>query len=381
MKAPRVFATLLSATLLSSTLVGLPSIARAEDDAVTESARQRFQEGVKLFDAGQFERARAAFLQAYALRAHPAVLLNLAQSELRSGHNVEAMEHFTQFLRENPAPGPEHEEATKGLAAARAKVAEVTLVVDTAGAQIGVDGVARGTAPLPGAIFLTPGEHTITAQLGERSASQAITTTAGSTITVKLALTAAAATAPAAPASETPPSTSAGDAAEAAPADTPADTERLGLVEWYQQRPIAWAGTGLTILGLGLGVGFAIASNSAYDQADQDRAAIVAQAGKIGLSAPPCRGTSFTGQFASYRSDFEKACHIFQEHSDSGDNRKTVSIVSFVVGGVAAAGTVAYYFIDNRPKPKAAAERPGIEWAMAPVVAPGEGGLTVFGSF
>ena len=53
-------------------------------------ARRRFQEGVKFFDQKKFEEARAAFLQAYALKHHPAVLLNLAQSEIRSGHPLEA---------------------------------------------------------------------------------------------------------------------------------------------------------------------------------------------------------------------------------------------------------------------------------------------------
>src|SRR5690348_30854 len=53
--------------------------AAAPADPITEVARQRYQEGVKAFDAGKFEDARAAFLQAYALKRHPAVLLNVGQ--------------------------------------------------------------------------------------------------------------------------------------------------------------------------------------------------------------------------------------------------------------------------------------------------------------
>ena len=59
-------------------------------DAMTEMARQRFQEGVKFYDQKKYEESRAAFLQAYALKHHPAVLLNLAQAELRSNHPVDA---------------------------------------------------------------------------------------------------------------------------------------------------------------------------------------------------------------------------------------------------------------------------------------------------
>ena len=53
-------------------------------DAVTEVARQRYREGVKAYEAGRYEDARSAFLQAYALKRVPAVLLNLGQSELRT---------------------------------------------------------------------------------------------------------------------------------------------------------------------------------------------------------------------------------------------------------------------------------------------------------
>ena len=54
------------------------------DEATTKAARARFLEGVEFYDKKQYEAARAAFLQAYALRKHPSVLLNLAQSSLRA---------------------------------------------------------------------------------------------------------------------------------------------------------------------------------------------------------------------------------------------------------------------------------------------------------
>ena len=65
-----------------------------------------FQEGVTFYDAKDYEKARAAFLQAYALKKHPSVLLNLAQSELRSGHEADAAQHFDQYLRENLSDPP-----------------------------------------------------------------------------------------------------------------------------------------------------------------------------------------------------------------------------------------------------------------------------------
>ena len=73
--------------------------ARAEtEDPTTAVARSRFKEGVDFYDKGQYEQARASFLQAYALKKHPAVLLNLAWSCLKSGHALEAEHYFKQFL-------------------------------------------------------------------------------------------------------------------------------------------------------------------------------------------------------------------------------------------------------------------------------------------
>ena len=111
-----------------------------EKDTVTDTARRRFQEGVKFFDQKRFEEARTAFLQAYALKHHPTVLLNLAQSEIRSGHSLEAARHFSAFLHESSnASGGERAEGEKGLASARSKLGRIQVSV-TAGAEVLVHG-------------------------------------------------------------------------------------------------------------------------------------------------------------------------------------------------------------------------------------------------
>src|SRR5262245_38844234 len=118
-----------------------PRIGLAQDDATIEMARQRFREGVQYYDAHHFEKARLAFLQAYAIKPHPSVLLNLAQSELRSGHPDDAATHFSQYLRTNTGlTDAERQETTLGYNNAKSRVAEVALAVDPAGAQVLVDG-------------------------------------------------------------------------------------------------------------------------------------------------------------------------------------------------------------------------------------------------
>jgi len=113
---PVAFALMLA---LAPTAVSLPRLAHAQqgaqDDALTKAARARFQEGVDAFDKGNYEAARASFKQAYALKQHPAVLLNLAQSSLKSGHYLESAKMFQQYIvdplgdartRRSGAPGP-----------------------------------------------------------------------------------------------------------------------------------------------------------------------------------------------------------------------------------------------------------------------------------
>src|SRR6187549_2744232 len=86
----------------AAVVMSCASTAAAQSDGETEVARQRFLEGVKHYDQKDFDKARLAFLQAYLLKPHPAVLLNLAQSELRAGRFADAAQNFAKYVRENP---------------------------------------------------------------------------------------------------------------------------------------------------------------------------------------------------------------------------------------------------------------------------------------
>ena len=108
-------------TLVSTVLVSLLVAAGARADELKDEARARFDEGVTLYDQGSYEAARAKFLQAYALKKHPTVLLNLAWSSLKGGHPKDAEDYFAQYLKETEEDGatPKREEARRGLADAR----------------------------------------------------------------------------------------------------------------------------------------------------------------------------------------------------------------------------------------------------------------------
>ena len=148
--------TLAVALLLSTPLSAFRTAARAQDDTLVKEARARFKEGVDLYDKGQYEAARAKFFEAYALRRHPAILLNLGLSSLKSGHPAEAARYLTQFQREATSATPqEHSDADKAITEARTKDSRVDVSAPT-GTEISVDDTVIGTTPLADSIDSIP---------------------------------------------------------------------------------------------------------------------------------------------------------------------------------------------------------------------------------
>ncbi len=82
----------------------LPSSAHAQSDAGSDAqARALFEEGRAAYERGEFEVAMRAFRRAYVLSPRYALLYNIGQSELRIGHDAEALEALEGFLRQAPA--------------------------------------------------------------------------------------------------------------------------------------------------------------------------------------------------------------------------------------------------------------------------------------
>jgi hypothetical protein len=159
-------------------LCAWPLLARADDVKV---AHQRFKEGVEYFDKGEYDKARAAFLQAYALKKHPAVLLNLAQSCLRAHREAEAARHFKQYLAEGKGTPSEMDIARRGLADARARDGRIEIRAPN-GAEVLVDDQSVGVAPIE-LYDIEPGKHVVRVKDG---ASQTVTVAAGAVVVADL---------------------------------------------------------------------------------------------------------------------------------------------------------------------------------------------------
>lgn len=377
---------------LSSALMG-SSMARAEEkDAVTEMARRRFQEGVKFFDQKRYEEARGAFLQAYALKRHPALLLNLAQSEIRSGHPAEAARHFSAYLREAPnASALERSEAEKGLREARAKLARIQISAPS-GADVLVDGESVGQAPITDPVDVTPGTHNIEARQGGKSASTTVSVMvsrlAATTLTFETApppppppaaaeppppAVPPAAPAPAepelAPAPEAPKEAEPPKPKEEPAAAAAADEERESFLTWVGHNELAYVGLGVTGVGLGMFIGFGLAAQ----RADENVASV---AGQIRQEIAMQRLSRTNVCADPVQDGFGDACNILSSNVDARDLDRTLATVGLVAAGVGAVATVTAYFVTSG---KSTARRGGAQ--IAPIAGANQTGLAVFGTF
>ncbi|MGK3993848.1 hypothetical protein [Sorangium sp. So ce1024] len=412
---------------------------------VTEVARQRYEDGVKAYDAGRFEDARIAFRQVYTLKQHPAVLLNLGQSELRSNHLEDAGNHLQQFLREHTTATPEQRAAAeKAIADVKRRTAFIVVAADANGADISIDGVLIGKAPLPDPVFVTPGKHTLFATYQDRSATTQVDAKIGVATPATLTLgttgappapvagapapdpaTPPGVPTPASPAGATPaptqppaggtaepvpgttapgaaaPGAAAPSAAPAAPASsggfTFSTSNTLGTMapdqasggrepffDWYTRKPLAWVGTGVAGVGLVMGiVGTAIAG-SANGNAEEIGNEIKAFVARNEGTIPAHRRAQPCGRRDDPSGDlpgFERACGSLREELDTYDGALPWAVTGWVLLGVGVVGTATYAMIDWYPSKQQTATAGPRVTRIAPIVAPGQASLSVAGTF
>jgi tetratricopeptide (TPR) repeat protein len=347
--------------LLSGLL--LSSRAAAQTDGETEVARQRFREGVAHYDRQDFEKARLAFLQAYLLKPHHAVLLNLAQSELRAGRNAEAAENFAKYIRENPtAPAMDHAKA--GFEEARQRVTELNVQVNATGATVSLDGADVGRSPLPNVVYLTPGRHSVVARKGTASAEKVLDAVAGRREYITLELREGYTPTPLAPGDE---ATSTTASVGTVGAETGTDSgQRQGFFDWLGSSPAAVAT--ISVAGLALGTSAVLAgfANNRYAAANDAKSQIMAALQRdvnrdgVDPGSTPCGAAGIAGGNATFgpglttperqedlAAQYRNACDVFTDRSDSGDRLKTLSLVSLGVGAFATIGTIVWYFSDS----------------------------------
>lgn len=139
------------------------------DKKTEKAARKAFKEGVAHFEAGRMEEAVTAFRGAYALSPSWKLLYNIGQAEAAAKHHGAALEAFEQYLSEG---GDDINDARRNEVVAEVKrLREMVGLLEfdaPDGAQVTIDGAARGRTPLPGRVRVAAGiDHEVLITMGE----------------------------------------------------------------------------------------------------------------------------------------------------------------------------------------------------------------------
>ncbi|XXX73943.1 hypothetical protein WMF30_40485 [Sorangium sp. So ce134] len=345
-----------SALVTAAPALALAAPGGAQDEVMTEKVRELHKEGNAHYARGDYERARVAYLAAWALQRRLQIAGNLAEAEMKLGRFLEAAEHLAYYLREapkeQPPPPPAEMKAAEALyAAARAQVGELSIATLENGAEILVDGEVVGVAPLPAPVFVEPGMHTVSARRGNRFGARQVRIDKGGAASVEVELADGDLGAPMAPPRAKPQDSAAPEPPASAAPERPAGGARLPVV------PMVIGGA-LGVVGLGVGVGFTLAANAKGTEIDG-----------------PLR-VGDGNRSACYQSR-SAACARLGDAVDELDAFTSAAVVGYVVGGAAIAATAGYVLWS-----RSAGDSQGkAQVTAAPWFAPGGGGVGVAGRF
>ncbi len=363
MRTPSRRLTLVLLLSFAPTFAPHAALAQATDPTL-QAAHDRFAEGVDFYDKGEFEKARASFLQAYALHKHPAVLINLAQSTLRSGHILDADRYFTRYIRESASLTPEQRaEAEKGLAEARTKLGRID-VLAPAGVAVTIDTELAGTDGST-TLDVEPGPHTVKGG-GE---TETTTVAAGQTVVVKLGKGEASAPPPpvVVPVPEPSPPPPAPVEPEApVPAPPPsADDSKPGVFSPPKTMLPVWAGAGVGFAGFLTAIILGVEKGNAQDEYNSQMATI--QGSIKGSSTGACLNPK-TAALAS-------ACGALSSDGSDVNGDATVANVGVVVGIVGVAFAAGWYLF--APKRDARPANALLQPTLRPVAGPHMSGMSL----
>jgi hypothetical protein len=177
------------AVLAAAWLVAAPARAQpAPTPGEVEEARKHYARGVELYEQHADTAALGELERAYELAPNWKVLYELAVVELALHDFAASLGHFEQYLDQGKeaVKGARREEVIARIAQLQQEVGTIDLVT-AAGAELKVDDVDVGTAPLAKPLILNPGHHKLAASKdGVVAESRAISVAGGDRTRVEL---------------------------------------------------------------------------------------------------------------------------------------------------------------------------------------------------
>ncbi|MCA9631300.1 MAG: PEGA domain-containing protein [Myxococcales bacterium] len=185
------------AVVLAVSMVS-PEVAFARKPKVTsvrqslpKASRPMWDAAVKLTKGGNWDGARAQFLQVYEQSKNPRVLFNVAVCEKNLGRYADAIDYLKRELDEGSGKltKKETQEIERAITGLEKFVSDLSVEVNVPGAKIYVDGREVGVSPLVKPVRVQTGERRVSAKLaGHTDASAQVDVAAGKPAHVDLKL-------------------------------------------------------------------------------------------------------------------------------------------------------------------------------------------------
>lgn len=312
---------------LLSTVVFRPVVVRA-DDGSDAAAQKQFRTAKQFINAGDLGKARTLLLDLWnrSQTYDVAGQLGFVEYHLK---NYGASARYTAFSLAH-LPPRETTETQQRLRMAmddlKARVGMLHVTVSEPGAEIRANDLVLGTSPLPGDVYLDPGDYEIEARDSEaRTAKQPVVVSAGATYDVQLtfpprpsAVLSTTAAPPEAPQiANTAPVAVSPPPAEPAPDAEPSSKSMVPV----------YIGAAVTAIGIGTWVGFSVDAKSAKDEVNTAQA-------RLGNNANACNVDSGSAN-----------CVQLHDAVDRQNRDSTLAKVGIGVTAVGGVATLAYILL------------------------------------
>jgi len=161
-----------------------------EPSGDVEAARSHFKLGVDSYRDGDLTTAMIEFKRAYGAAPNYRILYNLGQVSRGLRQYPEAARYFRTYLKEGGADidSLRREEVETEIAKVTARIASLVISVNEPDAELFVDDVAVGRAPLADVVQVSAGQRRVAAAVGGRRVTRVIDAAGGETLVVELKL-------------------------------------------------------------------------------------------------------------------------------------------------------------------------------------------------
>jgi hypothetical protein len=144
-----------------------PAQGQAQGKAPPDEVQKLVDDAAKAAKANKWEEARGLLAKAYKLKPGWKTAFELGRAEYAAQKYRDAAEHLAIAYRDKPEslPDAEKKAVEDQLATALGQVGVIKVNVKPAGAEIVVNGVSAGTAPLAVPVFVDPGPALVEARM------------------------------------------------------------------------------------------------------------------------------------------------------------------------------------------------------------------------